>query len=502
MLACTRGSMALILVATAASLTAQPSILSRYRVDSARYLSHVKALAADELGGRGNGAPGLDRAAEYIATEFKKARLTGGGDQRSYLQRVNLGAAADVGAGTLILTTPDDRVVFHIGTHYYPLSTPVAAAAAGSRLDVVFAGYGIVAPALGYDDYAGLDVAGKAVVVLTHEPQELDPESVLEGRALTPHSDITQKAAHAASRGAHLLLVVEDPNHVTDRALTRDWGRDPQIDRYDLPVVRIDRTRLDRALESLDLERTAREIDRTLQPASRQMPAATVTLVDPWTAPGDWVSNVVGVLEGTEAAPAREAIVIGAHYDHLGYGGRYSEDRGAIGQIHNGADDNASGTAAVIEMAHTLARQRVRFRRTIVFAAFAGEELGLLGSRQFVTRYPAGVRRIAAMINLDMVGRAGGRVMIRGGERAPFLTPMRALRPLAPLAIADFRDGYGAEGSDDAPFAQQRIPTLAFFTGFHDDYHRPSDDWERIDARGAAQIAQFALAIAARIAGE
>ena len=493
--------LALFLVAGSVSLAGQPS-LSRYRVDATRYLNHVKHLASDELGGRANGTPGLDQSAQYIAGEFRKARLAGGGDRHEYLQHFNLEAGLEDGAGALIVRTATDQIAFRIGIHYYPLSIATPAAADAPVVGLVFAGYGIVATGFGYDDYAGLDVSGKAVIVLTHEPQELDGDSVFEGRALTPHSDLRQKAAHAANRGARLLIVVEDPHHVTDRALTREWTRDPQIDRFDLPVVRMDRARLDRVLDALDFEPVAREIDRTLRPASRELAAATITLVDPLTTPQAAVNNVVGVLAGTGTTLAREAIVIGAHYDHLGAGGRHSEDARSIGQIHNGADDNASGTAAVIEMAHTLARTRTRFQRTIIFAAFAGEELGLLGSRHFVGRLPIGVRRVTAMINLDMIGRARGRVMMRGADRAPFRTPIRALRPLIALTLADFRDGYAADGSDDASFARERVPTLAFFTGFHDDYHRPGDDWERIDARGAAQIAQFALAIAARIAGE
>ncbi len=181
-------------------------------------------------------------------------------------------------------------------------------------------------PAFGYDDYAGLDVSGKAVIVLTHEPQELDADSVFEGRALTPHSDLRQKAAHAASRGARLLIVVEDPHHVTDRALTREWTRDPQIDRYDLPVVRMERARLDRVLDALDLETVAR--DRPARSARRRASSRQrrSRLVDPLTTPQSAVNNVVGVLAGTDPALAREAVVIGAHYDHLGAGGRHSED--------------------------------------------------------------------------------------------------------------------------------------------------------------------------------
>jgi hypothetical protein len=332
--------LALFIVGACVSVAAQSS-LGRYRIDAARYLNHVKQLASDDFGGRGNGTPGLDRAAQYVAREFKSARLAGGGDQRDYLQRFDLERGLEVGAGTLIVRSDADEAVFSIGMHYYPLSVPAPSTAGTPVAGLVFAGFGIVATGLGYDDYAGLDVSGKAVIVFTHEPQEHAADSVFEGQALTPHSDLRQKAAHAASRGARMLIVVEDPQHVTDRALTREWTRDPQIDRFELPVVRMDRARLDRVLDGLNLEAVAREIDRTLRPASRELTTATVTLVDPMTVPRTTVHNVIGVLAGTHPTLAGEAIVIGAHYDHLGAGGRYSNDSHGVGQIHNGADDNA-----------------------------------------------------------------------------------------------------------------------------------------------------------------
>ena len=482
------------------TLAAQAPAFSRFRIDPARYLTHLKTLASDEFEGRGNGTPGLRRAADYVAEQFRRARLDGGGDARGYLQPFDIEKPLEDGAGTLLVRTPDADTSFRIGQHYYPLSATAIATPDDlpSSAGVVFAGYGIVAPGLGYDDYAGLDVSGKAVIVFTHEPQESDAASAFEGRALTPHSDLRNKAALAAARGGRLLIVIEDPSHVTDRALTRNWERDPQIDRYDIPVVRVERSRLDRALTAIDFESTARLIDRTATPASRELADVTLRLIDPMTRLTPHVSNVVGVWRGSGASG--EAIVIGAHYDHLGRGGRYSEQPRDVGEIHNGADDNASGTAALIGIAEALARGGTHFRRPIVLVAFAGEEIGLLGSRVFVRRLPSGVRGVAAMINLDMIGRARGRVMVNGADRAPFRAIVRELRPLAKLRLADFRDGYEDGASDNASFEQERVPTLAFFTGFHDDYHRPNDDWERIDAQGASQIAQLALAIAARLA--
>jgi hypothetical protein len=497
----TRLTLSLVILASA-TLAAQGPSFSRFRIDAARYQAHLKILASDDFGGRGNGTAGLLGAADYIADQFSRASLEGGGDTRGYLQPFDIESPLKDGAGTLLVQTADGEFAFRIGQHYYPLSAPrqQIPAASPPASGLVFAGYGIVAPGFGYDDYAGLDVAGQSVIVFTHEPQEADEGSVFEGRALTPHSDIQIKASLAAARGARLLIVVEDPSHVTDRALTRDWERDPQIDRYDLPVVRLERSRLDRSLTAIDFESTARLIDRTGRPASQLLSNVTVTPIDPMTRLTPRVNNVVGVWRGNDAAAAREAIVIGAHYDHLGHGGRFSGSPRDVGEVHNGADDNASGTAALIAIAEVLSRGRTHFRRPIVLAAFAGEEIGLLGSQQFVRRLPAGVHSVVAMINLDMIGRARGRVMVNGADRAPFRALVRELRPLSRLRLADFSDGYADGASDNASFERADVPTLAFFTGFHDDYHRPSDDWDRIDTQGASQIAQLAAAIAARLA--
>lgn len=480
---------------------AQSADLDRFRVDPDRYLTHVRTLASDELGGRGNGTPGLARAAEYIASEFKKARLEPGGDTATYLQAFDAAGRYDDAASTLLFRSTGVETPFRVGIHYYPLSAPSPLQPpTRPTVELVFAGYGIAAPGLGYDDYAGLDVNGKAVVVFTHEPQENDPRSVFDGRTLTPHSDIGHKADVALGRGARLLIVVEDPSHVADRALTSAWKRDPQIAAYGIPVVRVDRARLDRMLTALDIDSVAREIDLTLRPMSRALVGATITYTEPLVALSPQLHNVVGILKGSDPSLASEAIVIGAHYDHLGLGSRFSRQPEDAGQIHNGADDNASGTSVVIEMAHAASGQRARFKRSVVFATFAGEELGLLGSAYYVQHAPLSIRKTIAMMNLDMVGRAHGRVMISGIERQPRLARLVAeLKPLSTLRLDDFRDGYGDGASDNDSFEREHVPTLLFFTGFHDDYHRPTDDWDLIDAPGAVEIARLALAITARL---
>jgi len=212
------------------------------------------------------------------------------------------------------------------------------------------------------------------------------------------------------------------------------------------------------------------------------------------------VRNVVGVLPGSDPSLAKEAVVVGAHYDHVGKGGHLSMSPERTGEVHNGADDNASGTSAVIEIARQAATQRERFPRSVVFVAFAGEERGLLGSAHYVEQPTVPVADTVAMLNLDMVGRARGNVDVSGLEYAPSIEAdlKGAAQGLRGLNIK--REGPGAGRSDDSSFQARRIPAINFFTGFHGDYHRPGDDWEKIDAQGTSQIATLAFELAARLA--
>ena len=213
------------------------------------------------------------------------------------------------------------------------------------------------------------------------------------------------------------------------------------------------------------------------------------------------VHNVIGTLRGADPARSPEAIVIGAHYDHLGIGGRHSRAPGAAGEVHNGADDNASGTAALLELARVSAMRRHEFPRTLVFVAFAAEELGLLGS-SFYTRNPTvALERTVAMINLDMIGRANGRVLVSGLEDAPGLeADLAAAAEGLPMRAELFSEGPGDGASDDSSFSAHGVPAIGFFSGFHDDYHRPTDDWELIDVDGSLNIATLAFELTRRIA--
>jgi len=471
------------------------------RVDQARFLGHVKWLSSDELGGRGNGTEGLERAAQYIRERFQKAGLRESDQPFDAEVRVNPPASVP-----LLLADGRRRLALVLGRDYYPLSIldrpPHAPPPRIDEVPVVFAGYGISAPALHYDDFAEVDVRDAAVLVLTHEPQEHDPHSVFDGQHLTPGAALSQKAREARERGARLLMVVEDWSHASDRATRPAWWTDPQTENMGIPVVRVARDKVAEAFPALDLAQVARVIDETLVPQSRRLDPVRLTYVEHRAQFTARLENVIGVQPGADPTLAGEAIVVGAHYDHLGTGGEFSEALEATGEIHNGADDNASGVAALLEVARVAARTPWRFRRTVVFAAFAGEELGLRGSEQYVQAPPTPLERTRAMINLDMVGRARGRVMVGvfGPLAGPPLVPR--LRPWTRLHVQDFThgSGYSLEESDVGPFARHGVPAIAFFTGFHADYHRPSDDWPAIDAEGGTAVAALALRLLEELA--
>lgn len=477
-------------------------------IDTARYLEHLQLLASDGLQGRGNGTPGLELAAEYIAEQFRLARLVPGGADNSWFQPFEIVTGIEVGNGNHLSVAADGReTVFELGSTYHPVSLSPSqsidtTSETGRGLELVFAGYGISAPELAYDDYEGLDVTGRAVVVFTHEPQENDASSRFDGRATTRHGTLVQKALAARQRGARALLVVLDPVHDREEIGYDGWMRDPQVEDYGFTVFRIERTALEKALgDALDTDTVAADIDRDLQPRSQPIAGAELRLRERFTRVRRTVRNVIGVLKGSHPRLAHEAVIVGAHYDHLGLGGRHSLASDAIGEVHNGADDNASGTAALIEIARAASARREHFRRTVIFAAFAAEELGLLGSAHYAEHPHVPLERTVAMINLDMIGRPAGRILVSGLDTAPSLRDdVREVGRGKTVEVRTTPGGAAIASSDDATFVARRVPALAFFSGFHTDYHRPSDDWDRIDAAGAAEVARIALGLTERLA--
>ncbi len=482
-------------VANAATPSIRPSAL----------LAHVKFLASDDLKGRASGTPGLERAGAYIAEQFKAAGLRPGGDGKGWFQAFELEAGVTVGTGnTLVLKDGLRTVPLTLNVSYYPLaaaSNDTATVPSTNLRDIplVFAGYGLSAPGLRYNDYADIDVAGKAVLVFSHEPQEHIRNSRLNGDQPIPETSLYAKAIAARSRGAVALLIVSDPTHESDPANYSTFNTTPDVADLGIPVLRVRREEMTPLLTMWSLDRVARSIDNDLQPRSMPLSGATVDYREFFTKDRRTVRNVVGVLQAP-GARGREAIVIGAHYDHVGLGGRFSAVPDRAGEIHNGADDNASGTAAIIEIAKAAAADRSRFPRTLVFVAFSGEERGLLGSTYYAAHPVVPIGDTVTMLNLDMVGRLRGSVDISGLDTAPSLLQDLGAAARATGNIVFRQEGPGTGRSDDYPFLELQVPAVNFFTGFHGDYHRPTDDWQKINADGTARVARLALELAARIA--
>ena len=468
-------------------------------------LTHIKFLASDDMKGRANGSPELQRAGDYIAQQFKAEGLRPGGDEGQWFQPFELVAGVTVGRNVLKVNYRGKTVSLDIGTSYYPLSAPanddvsVASTKLG-ELPIVFAGYGLSVPSAGYDDYARVDVKDKAVLIFSHEPQEQDASSRLSGVRPVSQSTLRAKASLARSHGARVLMVIGDPTHRTDEGTYHLFAVDPDVVDEGIPVLRLRRDEMKPLIEAWGLDGVARLIDKDLVPRSQPLNGATVDYEEHIAKNRQTVRNVVAVLPGSDPALAKEAVVIGAHYDHVGLGGRLSVAPERTGEIHNGADDNASGTSSVLEIARAAMAERSRFPRTLVFVAFAGEERGLLGSQYYVNHPAIPIENTIAMLNLDMVGRSRGSVDVSGLDQAPSLeTDFKgASRVVTDIDVR--REGPGAGRSDDSSFIDKGIPAINFFTGFHSDYHRPGDDWDKIDAPGTARVATLALEFAARIA--
>ncbi|HEV2196605.1 MAG TPA: M20/M25/M40 family metallo-hydrolase [Candidatus Acidoferrum sp.] len=463
------------------------------RFTAQEFLEPIKFLASDELKGRGNGTLELDRAAEYIAQRFRKFGLKASGDDHSFFQRFSLVVGAKLGGkNSATFAQGTSSTPLKVSQDYVPLSfsanTTVTA-------PLVFSGYGITAPEYHYDDYEGLDVNGKAVIVLRHEPQENDEHSVFLGKQLTAHAEIVNKAINARNHGAAAMILVRDlGNHPdqSDELLRFEEISGPQ--EMSIPVIQVKVDEVNRWLkpsgQTIDDLRQA--IDKDLSNHSAPLEAsARLKLSVDIERIHRAVSNVVGVLPGSDASLAGQYIVVGAHYDHLGLGDQNSLAPSQRGQVHHGADDNASGVSGVLELADVLSHTSPRPRHSIVLVNFAGEELGLLGSAYYTEHPPFPINQTIAMINLDMIGRvANNRLYVSGTGTSPGFQQIAqdANRALG-FDLNYSASGYGA--SDHTSFTTHEVPVFFFFSGLHSDYHKPSDTWDKIDAANGARVVEL-----------
>ncbi|HLJ18064.1 MAG TPA: M28 family peptidase [Bryobacteraceae bacterium] len=461
------------------------------------YLDHIKFLASPDLKGRGTGSPGLEKAAAYIAEDFRSLHLQPlAGD--SYYQDFQVTTNAHPGPGNRFSYVEHHRETsLKFEQDFVPFNFSASGKVSGQ---LVFAGYGITAKEYHYDDYAGLDVKGKLVIVLRHEPQEFDPHSVFEGKVYTAHSQFANKAINAKMHGARGVILINDIYaHGGENDRFESFGSTAGPDNAGILFVQTKAVVVEQWLAEAgkNLKDIEDAIDKDLKPQSFALPADEEAQLNVDIKRDiKTVHNVGAYIPGDTA----EYVIIGAHYDHLGLGEKDSLAPALVGTVHPGADDNASGTAGVMELAKYFAG-RPKLRRGVLFLTFAGEELGLLGSSYYVNHPELPIENAVAMINMDMIGRIReNKVYVGGVGTGTMLKSFLAQADKHSDLVLDESEKGGYGSSDHTSFTTKQVPVLFFFSGLHGDYHRPSDTWDKIDAPDAVKLLRLVADVTSELA--
>jgi hypothetical protein len=477
----------------------------------ARMRRDITFLASDECEGRGPGTPGIDKAAEYIAAEFAKAGCKAGGLTGSFFQPFTVAGQSKLGTGNSVrLRGPlGQEITLTQGKHYEVMGL---SGTGKISAPLVFVGYGASAPKIDYDDYKGIDVAGKIVVILRHTPRWSSKEVPFDGERKEEHAGLVNKQARAEAAKAAAVILVNDSTEAPAGDKLMPFGYlTGEASKAAIPAVQVRRSVLDAIMQSAagqTLKDIEQAIDRDLKPRSAKLAGWSASIETTVQRNSISVKNVIAVVEGNGPL-ANETVVVGAHYDHLGYGGRGSLAKDKAKAIHHGADDNASGTTSVMELARRFAAMPERQGRRLVFITFSAEEMGLLGSRYYCNKEPLfPLAQTVAMVNLDMVGRMTAdpkteksKLIVEGVKTGKsFEKLIGELGVDANLQLTTKPGGMGP--SDHDSFYRKEIPVFFFWTGLHSDYHRPSDTSDKINVPGMARIAGLAEKVIARLAAD
>jgi Zn-dependent M28 family amino/carboxypeptidase len=480
----------------------------------------VSFLSAEEMAGRKTTSHEARIAANYIASEFLRLGLKPQGDGGSYFQGYDLDLAAQDDANTSLTVRSGAQEKSYQLNHDFDLTwitqTTNPTTATGP---VVFIGYGVKAPEYNYDDLANIDLRGKIVIILTHEPQESDPASKFKGRWHTYHAYDQYKYEDIRRAGAAgILEVIETKQHrpqAVPSAPRQDWFPDAIYSLpgfWDFPVFEITEDVANELLQSSGktIDDLRKAIDSGPKPQSFALSGVTATLKKSYTnRKVVQARNVVGLLEGSDPKLKDEYVIVSAHYDHLGI---------VAGRTQFGADDNASGVAALLEIARAFAQNPVKPRRSVLFISFDSEEAGLLGSFYYARHPVLPLGEAAAVLNMDMIGRNEDTAT---WKLAPAFTAQSAnlvgtlysptLRKIAERQNEklhlnlDFKtDSEDKEEwfarSDQYVFATNSIPVILFNTGEHPDYHTENDTWDRLNYPKLYKIARLVYLVADDVA--
>ncbi len=514
-----------------------------------RLTDDLTYLASDELEGRGIETKGINLAADYISKAFKDAGLNvvkAGGDP---FQEFTMTTGAKLGpTNTLKLVGPEGKTIeLAIDKDFQVCSF---GASGTISADLVFGGYAIDAKDDKYQDLEGIDVKGKVVIVVRKTPRQGDahgPFAAGHG-GQSRHADLRAKISNAFGKGAAAILFVNDVSsgkkEIEQAKLRAKDAADPVVDAAavllatdgnNAEAVIAARGKLDEAVKKAKQQRDAAgkvetdvlmkfgyagfnqnaagpifhvsqaAIEQALQGSIKKSLAALEAEIDSdlkprsvvlpgWKAEGQAsvelikteVKNVIGVIEG-QGDLAEETVVVGAHYDHVGYGGQNSLAPG-VKDVHNGADDNGSGTVSLIELARRFGARKEPLKRRLVFIAFTAEESGLIGSDRYCKEPLFPLDKTIAMINMDMVGRLKDeKLIVYGTGTSPhWKAGLERLNATSKFELVMKPEGFGP--SDQSSFYAKKIPVLHFFTGTHSEYHRPGDDWNLINYDGMARV--------------
>ncbi len=530
----------------------------------------VQFLASEELRGRDTADETIHQAAKYVSDRMNEVGLdTNLIDDGPYQSvRVNLGAqpgSAESNNVKFTFSGGQQAILGELGQEINPLA--VGSEVGNVSGKVVFVGYGITAPRMRYDDYAGIDVKGAIVIVLRKEPGAANPNSPFEGVKNTRHAYFATKIANAIKHGAAAVLIVNDQASIEAAAkivrykIAQEKARDVKIreqlknlpeeaknarntfrmqldgvvasikslklelaksergllgisdagsgiqdekqEQSRIPVVSIARDLADRLIKQTvgrHLKDIEAQIDDQFRPSSyvlSGLSGAVSVQLKPTSADSP---NVIGEIAG-RGELASETVIIGAHYDHVGMGGYGSLAPGTIA-VHNGADDNASGVAVMLAAAKTIKQQLndVPSHRRCVFIGFTGEERGLIGSKYYVDHPLYPLETTAAMLNLDMVGRLRDNELTVYGTGSGDAMEDILERSNEALKFDLFKIPTGYGPSDHQSFYKASIPVLFFFTGLHNDYHRPSDDFDKIDFGSMIRITDMVCDVTKQLA--
>ena len=450
---------------------------------------HIKYLASDELKGRFPGTPESKMAQEYLINQFQSVNMLPF-ENHDFLQTFDFVNNIVAGDNNKLYI---DNKVYTISEDYIPVGF---SANGDFNASVVFVGFGFsINDSIQWNDYENISAEGKWAIILRGGPDDKNPNSLYNS-----HLPLRKKVLVAQDNKAAGVLFVSQYSDDEDELMPLKY--DNSFSGASIPVLHINHSIAERIFAQVDagLKALQDSLITTLQPKSVYFPDMNIAVSVDLQKTTAGAANIISYIPGNDPILKNEYIIIGAHYDHLGMGGPGTNSRTPDTlAIHNGADDNASGVAAVLEIGERLRSNQSKLKRSVLLMAFDAEERGLLGSKFFIDNPFIIHENIVAMFNLDMVGHLEENSLTIGGTGTSplFEDLLTDIGNSHDLKLKFSSEGYGP--SDHASFYKNDIPVLFFFTGTHDDYHKPTDDFSIINLQGTKIVADFVYDIAFRL---